>query len=309
MARISKKRFSLRIYLIAIVLTALAAVAVTVGIIMNSGARYTTYPTSEHGDIKFVGKVDKSGIPIEGTVYYADGLTAEVSKAKTAVKSQGEDGLEVYTIKLTYSNGDIYEGETVYFLRHGSGTLTFAGGDRYEGEFVFDDMEGKGSYYYLGGDEYTGEFADNQKSGQGTFKWAPEADGSFDSYTGRYQNDARNGEGVYTYADGTIFQGSYVNDAKNGQGSLQFPNGDSYTGEFVNDYRTGKGTYTWASGDSYTGDFYRNSITGYGTYSWIEGVNRRDYTGYFESGKIVLVEEDEIAEGGENAESGENTEK
>lgn len=300
MARISKKRFSLRIYLVAIILTALAAVAVTIGIITSSGARYTTYPTSEHGKIKFVGKVDKDGAPIEGTVYYADGLTAEVSQGKAAGKSEGEEGLDLYDLKLVYSNGDVYQGETVYFLRHGNGTLTFAGGDRYEGEFVFDDMEGSGSYYYLGGDVYTGEFADNQKNGQGTFRWAAADDGSFDSYTGQYRDDARNGEGVYTYADGTIFQGSYVWDAKNGHGSLQFPNGDRYEGEFVNDYRTGKGTYTWASGDSYTGDFYRNSITGYGTYSWVEGVNRKDYTGYFESGKIVLVEEGEEGEEGEN---------
>lgn len=314
MARTSKKRFGLRLYILAIVLTALVAVAVTIGIIINSGARYTTYPTSEHGDIRFVGKVDKDGVPTEGTVYYSDGLTAEVSsisdKSKQAATSsaaatsavtsaQGENkDLPVYKIKLTYSNGDVYEGETVYFLRHGVGTLTFSGGDRYEGEFVFDSMDGEGSYYYLGGDVYTGEFAANQKNGRGIFTWSADDDGSYERYEGEYKNDLRSGDGVYTYADGSRFEGSYLSDAKNGSGKMVFANGDVYEGDFVNDYRTGEGSYTWASGDKYVGEFYRNAITGYGTYTWTEGTNRRDYTGYFENGKIVLIEE-EVGEGEE----------
>ncbi len=291
MARISKKRFNMRLYLLAILITALAAAGIAGGIILHTGARYKTYPTSEHGKIKFVGKVDKEGIPTEGTVYYADGLTAKVSQGKEASQKETDDRLPVYILKLTYSNGDIYEGETVYFLRHGEGTLTFAGGDRYEGAFVFDKMEGQGSYYYLGGDVYTGEFANDQKNGTGTYTWAANDDGSFDSYTGSYVDDLRSGEGTYTYADGSKFVGTYVNDAKNGKGSLYFANGDLYQGDFADDYRTGTGTYTWASGDQYTGDFYRNTITGYGTYLWTEGANRRDYSGYFENGKIVLIEE------------------
>lgn len=302
MARISKKRFNLRLYLLAIVLTALAAALVTGLLILNSGARFFTYPTSEHGDIKFVGKVNDEGVPIKGKVYFTDGLSAEISDARAAGKSEGAEGLPVYYLKLTYSNGDIYEGETVYFLRHGSGKLTFAGGDRYEGDFVFNVMDGNGSYYYVGGDEYTGEFADNQKDGIGTYKWAADDNGNYDSYTGGYHNDMRSGEGVYTYADGSVFEGSYANDAKNGKGRLQFANGDLYEGDFVNDYRTGEGSYTWASGDEYIGEFYRNAITGYGTYNWTEGANRKDYTGYFENGKIVIInesDEDETSEGSE----------
>lgn len=309
MARISKKRFNKRLYLIAIVITALLAALITGGVLLNSGLRYTTYPTSEHGDIKFVGKVDKNGIPIKGTVYYADGLTAKVSSAESGsamstIESDDDDSLTVYTLKLTYSNGDVYEGETVHFLRHGKGKLTFSGGDVYEGDFVFDDMEGSGIYRYLGGDVYEGEFADNQKNGEGSYKWAADDEGKFDSYTGGYLNNMRSGEGIYTYADGSVFEGVYVDDAKNGKGSLQFANGDQYEGDFVNDYRTGEGSYTWASGDTYVGDFYRNAITGYGTYTWSEGGDRKDYTGYFENGKIVLVDESE--EGEQESEDGES---
>ena len=76
MARISKKRFNARLYIIGIVLTALVATLAFVGYLLSSGLRYQTYPTSEHGDIKFLGTV-KDGVPVEGTVYYADGRSEE----------------------------------------------------------------------------------------------------------------------------------------------------------------------------------------------------------------------------------------
>lgn len=296
MARISKKRFSKRLFLLAIIITAILATFTVGVVILSSGVRYTTYPTSEHGEIKFIGAVDDNEMPIRGTVYFADGLTAKIEPAKSSTVSstiKGENGetVNVYSLKLTYSNGDVYEGETVYFLRHGKGKMTYSGGDIYEGDFVFNNMEGYGSYYYLGGDSYEGEFVDNQKNGEGIFKWAPDEYDRYDCYVGSYQNDLRSGKGTYTYADGTVFEGYYANDAKNGKGTLKFANGDTYEGDFVNDYRTGSGAYTWFTGDQYVGDFYRNTITGYGSYTWNERGDRRDYTGYFENGRIVLIEE------------------
>ena len=56
----------------------------------------------------------------------------------------------------------------------------------------------------------------------------------------------------------------------------------------------------------------RNAITGYGTYYWTTGSNRQSYTGYFENGKIVLVEDEpengdsqnDTNTGGENGKEG-----
>lgn len=294
MARISKKRFNVRLYIAGIILTALVGVCILVGFLISSGLRYQTFPTSEHGEIKFFGKV-KDGIPVSGTVYYSDGTTAEVSDGKAV---EEKNGLQTWTLTLTYENGDVYEGETVYFLRHGEGTMTYSGGDVYEGEFFFDDMEGEGTYTYFSGDQYKGEFSKNKKNGKGTYKWAPLSDGSFDSYEGEYVDDMRDGSGTYVYADGTRYIGEYTADAKNGEGSMYFPDGAYYQGSFIDDTRTGQGVYKWANGDTYEGDFHKNAITGKGTYTWLENEERKSFTGYFENGKIVIVEEESPSGGG-----------
>ncbi|MBQ8288124.1 MAG: hypothetical protein IJX76_05050 [Clostridia bacterium] len=287
MARISKKRFNARLYIAGILITALVAVVVVAGVLLSSGLRYQTYPTSEHGDIKFLGEV-RNGVPISGTVYYSDGTTAEVSNGK---KADGAHEPETWQLTLTYSNGDVYEGECVYFLRHGQGKMTYAGGDVYEGEFIFDVMEGEGTYTYLSGDKYVGDFSDGKKNGKGIYTWAPLSDGTYDSYEGEYVDDMRDGEGTYIWADGSRYIGQYAADAKDGQGSMYFADGAYYQGAFVNDTRTGSGVYKWANGDVYEGEFYKNAITGMGTYTWSENEERKSYTGYFENGKIVIIDE------------------
>ncbi len=288
MARISRKKFNLRLYILGIVLTAMAATLIAVIALLASGLRYQTYPTSEHGDVKFFGKV-KDGVPVSGTVYYEDGVRAQIVSGKAA---EGNHKLTTWVLELKYTNGDTYEGESVYFLRHGKGTIEYSGGDIYQGEFVFDQMEGKGKYTYLSGDVYEGQFADNKKNGKGKYTWAPLSDGKFDTYEGEYADDKRDGEGTYVWADGTRYIGEYASDAKNGKGAMYFPDGAYYEGDFKNDTRTGKGKYKWASGDTYEGDFHKGTITGIGTYTWTENEERKDYTGYFENGKIVIVNED-----------------
>ncbi len=290
MARISKKRFNLRLYILAIALTALAVVGVLMIALHSNGWRYQTYDTANDGKIKFVGKF-KNNVPASGTVYYSDGTTAKVLSGDSDNAASSNTGLTVWKLKLQYANGDVYEGQTVQFLRHGTGKLAYSGGDSYEGAFHFDDMEGKGIYTYLSGDRYEGEFSKNQKHGKGTYTWAPQSDGTFDTYEGEYVTGKRCGKGVYTWADGTRYEGEFAEDAKDGKGKITFPDGATYEGDFIADTRTGKGVYKWANGDTYDGEFYKNAITGMGTYTWLEHGERRDYTGYFENGKIVLIEE------------------
>ena len=238
MARISKKRFNLRLYILAIALTALAVVGVLMIVLYSNGWRYQTYDTSNHGKVKFVGKFEEN-VPASGTVYYADGSTAKVLSGGSDKAASADTGLTVWKLKLQYANGDVYEGQTVQFLRHGSGKLAYSGGDTYEGAFHFDDMEGKGSYTYLSGDRYVGEFSKNQKHGKGTYTWAPQSDGTFDTYEGEYVTGKRCGTGVYTWADGTRYEGEFAEDAKDGKGKITFPDGATYEGDFIADTRTG----------------------------------------------------------------------
>ena len=290
MARISKKRFNLRLYILGIVLTALALVGVFTYTLYSDGWRYQTYDTSEHGKVKFVGKFENN-VPASGTIYYSDGSTAQVLSGSFDKVASAETDLTVWKLKIEYSNGDVYEGQTVKFLRHGEGKLTYGGGDVYEGSFHFNDMEGNGTYTYVSGDCYVGEFSKNQKHGKGTYTWTAGSDGTYDTYVGEYVTGKRCGMGIYTWADGTRYEGEFAEDAKDGKGKITFPDGAFYEGDFIADTRTGKGIYQWANGDKYDGEFYKNAITGMGTYTWIENGERRDYTGYFENGKIVLIDE------------------
>ncbi len=287
MARISKKRLNVRLYIAAIILVALAAVCVFAGVLLSSGFRYQTYPTSQHGEIKFLGKV-KNGVPISGTVYFADGSTAEVVEGHP---SETEHEPALWDLKLKYSNGDEYEGECLYFLRHGKGKMDYSAGDCYEGDFVFDRMDGEGKYTYVSGDQYVGEFSDGKKNGRGIYKWAAAEDGSFDSYEGEYVNDLREGKGTYIWADGSRYIGDYASDAKDGSGTMYFSDGSYYKGDYVDDVRMGSGLYKWPSGDTYEGDFYKNAITGMGTYTWSVNEERKSYTGYFENGKVVIIDD------------------
>ncbi len=277
--RIKKiKKFSPAKYLVAIGITAILLVLILVGIIHFSGVRYVKYDI-DGMTIKFLGKTDSNGNYLSGDVYYSDGTRAEYSYDNATKKS-----------KLEYSTGDVYEGDTEMFLKHGVGTVKYSDTSIYTGQFVYDKISGTGTFYYVGGDKYEGEFLDGVKHGKGVYTWPHSSEGKFDKYEGEYYNDLRNGTGIYTWADGSVYEGEYANDLKHGKGKMTLSNGDFYEGDFANDMRTGLGKYTFANGDVYEGEFQNNGITGYGVYSWADGTIK-DYEGYFENGIPVTVDE------------------
>ena len=49
----------------------------------------------------------------------------------------------------------------------GEGKLTYADGDMYEGEWKDGKMEGHGTYYYADGDQYVGDWRDDKRHGYG----------------------------------------------------------------------------------------------------------------------------------------------
>ena len=248
-----------------------------------SGTRYIRYRSADYGNIRFVGKVDSDGVPADGKVYYPDGRKADLSAYESdALDFQDGGSVSGELYLLEYDDDSEYIGQLQGLI---------PGGDVYEGSFVYGVISGSGSYYYVNGDIYAGDFRDGVKWGEGCYIWAAQG-GDSDRYVGEYKNNMRHGKGVYTYADGGSYEGDYEYDAKNGKGIMKFASGDVYEGDFVDDQRSGKGTYTFASGDSYTGDFFRGQITGYGTYHWSSG-DRPDYTGYFQNGQIITVEEEQ----------------
>lgn len=249
---------------------ALVVFLLGIGIAAIFGARDTNITLSDGGQIRFTGLFDKDGNPISGTIYYANGLSAEI---------------DLEAGKVTYSDGTVFLGKLdADYRRSGQGSITWPNGDSYEGDFVSDKLSGNGVYTFQSGDVYEGEFVEGKKHGKGKYT---AFDGSY--YEGDFENDLRHGKGKLVTSDGGVYEGDFEKGVKSGYGTYAYPNGDSYEGEFSGDLRHGNGKYVWSNGETYTGEFAAGNMNGYGTYTWPEG--RPSYTGYFKNGEIVVVED------------------
>ena len=117
-------------------LIAVGLLIITFIVIYAMGYRYMKADT-ENGYIKFFGKVNGSGTPVSGTLYYSDGTKGEIDFRES---------------KVTYSDGTVYEGTLTALQRNGNGTLTYPNGDVYRGAFVNAKITGKGEYVFANGD-------------------------------------------------------------------------------------------------------------------------------------------------------------
>jgi hypothetical protein len=98
---------------------------------------------------------------------------------------------------VTYSDGSMYEGESnEHGMRHGKGRLTFANGDVYQGDFADDQMHGQGRYMYSNRSIYDGSFVEGQQHGSGTYEWAVGT-----RYVGPFANGQPHGHSGTLYFD------------------------------------------------------------------------------------------------------------
>lgn len=252
-----------------IVASALVVFLIGVGIWKLKGAQNTSVTLSSGEELKYVGLVDKFGRPISGTIYFSNGLSAE---------------LDVDEGSLVYSDGTVYYGPLdADYRKHGKGTITWVNGDSYTGDFFEDKLTGYGTFSFASGDVFEGDLINGRKEGRGKYV---SSDGS--EYEGEFKNDMRHGKGKHITADGSIYEGDFVQNIKQGTGKYSYSNGDFYEGGFKGDLRHGEGKYVWANGETYTGEFANGNMNGFGTYTWPTG--RASYTGYFENGVIVVIE-------------------
>ena len=122
------------------VLLAIAAVTLIFIILMICGVRYTKDTRADGSTIKFFGIANASGI--QNGWISADGTRGRIADGN----------------KITYSNGDVYEGTFKNDMRNGQGTYTFANGERYVGSFRDNQLSGEGTYTWPSGKTYTGRF-------------------------------------------------------------------------------------------------------------------------------------------------------
>jgi len=206
---------------------------------------------------------------------------------------------------LTYSeedhlNRDKYDGNMVYGVMQGYGTLIWKDGSYYSGQFVNNSKSGEGTLFYSNGDIFTGQWADEAKSGQGTYMFSKGGD-----YKGGLSSGVFEGQGQFNIHhpndDWEHFEGQYEGGLRK-TGSYNLASGDSYEGSFLKDGKTnimlepgteigelregsydGQGKYVWACGKIYEGSFVNGLPYGRGTMTYPEGWK---YEGNWKDGKF-----------------------
>ncbi|GAX09721.1 hypothetical protein FisN_19Lh191 [Fistulifera solaris] len=149
--------------------------------------------------------------------------------------------------KMTWTNGDVYEGNFENNLRNGKGTMVFAAhpGDKsigkYDGCWKNDMMHGRGFRRYTNGDKYDGEFCLGKRHGEGRFTYA-----NGDMFWGWFEDNDIHGFGRYYYASGQRYEGEFFRGERCGVGKLQGKDGRIEIFQYVGNQRVGKGI-RWSS--------------------------------------------------------------
>jgi hypothetical protein len=144
--------------------------------------------------------------------------------------------------KMTWANGDVYEGSFENNVRNGKGSMVFAyhPGDKsigkYDGYWKNDMMHGKGARKYANGDKYDGEFCSGKRHGEGRFTYA-----NGDMFWGCFEDNEIHGFGRYYYASGQRYEGEFFHGERCGVGKLQGKDGRIEIFQYVGNERVGKG--------------------------------------------------------------------
>ena len=162
--------------------------------------------------------------------------------------------------KMTYNNGDKFEGKWENDKATGLGVMKYANGDDYRGSWVDGKRQGEGKIQYSDRRIYNGNWLQDKKRGQGTMAYP---DGG--QYQGEWVDDKREGQGTMVYPDGSKYMGQWIDDKRNGPGAIRYKNKDEYHGEWVDDKRkNGYGIMIYINDDEYQGNWVDEKRQGHG---------------------------------------------
>lgn len=197
--------------------------------------------------------------------------------------------------KLTFGNGNVYEGDLDEDVPHGKGKMFYYNFSVYEGEFLFGLRDGFGKITYNNGQVYIGNHFQGQEHGFGklTFPDGNVYEGCFKQghlhgkgkltfaktgnvYEGDFDKDRAHGNGIFRIANKSVHEGEFVNGNYYGKGIKIFVDrfeAAVYEGDFlVNGLKRGNGKVTFSCGNYYEGDFVDEKMHGKGKYTWTNGV-------------------------------------
>ena len=112
---------------------------------------------------------------------------------------------------------------------HGQGRVTWSTGEIYEGNFIDGNITGQGTKRFPDGAWYQGQFFNGLFHGHGQA-----VDKDRNAYQGAWVNGMRHGFGIFNSPQGWIYRGQFTNDQATGRGTVTFPNGQVLSGSFVN---------------------------------------------------------------------------
>lgn len=194
---------------------------------------------------------DKSPIIIQNTDNSAKDTTVQDTPTKeTKVQDTAEP-----ILKQSPYNPEKSKVTNVTVLNDKESILTFSNGNVYIGETKDGKMNGKGCLLLLNIGYYVGRFNDDHMDGYGNIIYA---DGS--NYKGQLKDGVKNGQGTFIDADRSEYEGQFINGQKHGMGTLKHIKGYSYNGQFERDVMHGIGVYTFLNEFSWTGELENNIL-------------------------------------------------
>ena len=145
---------------------------------------------------------------------------------------------ELKKTTIIYSDGKIYDGDSLDEKENGFGEVTYLDGkkeqicfhqgkvyfyevvcdeegNQYKGTLIKDLCDGFGMKIYSNGGLYQGEWKENLFHGKGTFTWPNKR-----QYMGEWKDGLMHGVGTMKYIDGLSYEGEWKEGEKNGFGKI-----------------------------------------------------------------------------------------
>eukprot|EP00668_Euglena_longa_P012499 GGOE01014954.1.p1 GENE.GGOE01014954.1~~GGOE01014954.1.p1 ORF type:complete len:441 (-),score=104.83 GGOE01014954.1:83-1405(-) len=143
--------------------------------------------------------------------------------------------------KVTFENGNYYEGHLDAGKMNGKGALRWVDGMAYRGQFKHNIITGQGTYAWPDGSTYTGAVVNGKREGHGTWTKGKV------HYDGEWHNGLKHGKGVcfYDAERKSYYQGDWVRGQRHGWGVMVYESGNRYEGEWENNVKSGEGQMVW----------------------------------------------------------------
>ncbi|MEM9824546.1 MAG: hypothetical protein AAF985_25895 [Bacteroidota bacterium] len=168
--------------------------------------------------------------------------------------------------KITYANGDVYEGQLANGNREGQGKMTYANDNVLEAEWKDDKVKEEGSLIFANGNEYFGQLNNDLPEGTGSMIYK---DGH--TYSGDWKQGEWHGRGALIRTDKSQFHGNFEQGERAGEGKVIWGSGDTLSGFWIEDQLEGKSLFQFTNGDQLLCHWSEGNLHVRGTYSFTNG--------------------------------------